>query len=119
MRGQQTFLIYRNNCAGFVEPETWPLSLTNILAEGLLSAGTLLVTQGEVHKAGTGLVLVESRVSQQVEGTKDNHSRRNWTVVTLAGQTTASTPWESGPSSRVDAHLVEERGGSCLVPEGI
>lgn len=61
-------------------------SLTNRLAEGLLSAGTILVTQGEVHRAGTSLVLVESRVNQQVEGIKDNHNRRrNWIVTLLAG----------------------------------
>lgn len=61
-------------------------SCTNRLAEGLLSAGTILVTQGEVHREGTSLVLVESRVNQQVEGTKDDHNRRrDWRVTLLAG----------------------------------
>lgn len=67
---------------------------------------------GGVHRAGTGLVLVESRVNQQVEGIKGNDSRRNWMVVTLGGQHPRG---ENGPSSKVEV-LCRGEGGA--VPEG-
>lgn len=46
----------------------------NSLSECLWSAGTMLVTQGYVHKRDMGPVLVRPRVREhhQVEGTKDN-----------------------------------------------
>lgn len=80
-------------------------SLTNRLAEGLLSAGTILVTRGEVHRAGTSLVLVESRVNQQVEGIKESQQKEE-----LDSHLTGRV--ENGPGSRVEAHLVEGRGVS-------
>lgn len=83
-------------------------SLTNRLAEGLLSAGTILVTQGEVHRAGTSLVLPRGVRSEPTGGRYQRQSQQKGELDShLTGRV------ENGPGSRVEAHLVEGRGVSA------
>lgn len=81
-------------------------SLTNRLAEGLLSAGTILVTGGSAqgrHKPCPRGV--------QSEPTGGRYQRQSQQKKELDSHLTGRV--ENGPGSRVEVHLVEGRGVSA------